>query len=192
VRPHPAGLLEGVPNVSETKNPDSPPPFETFKACDATDYDETVMYPGPATPQDWEGAAAMVEAGLNEGSRVKLLYSRPGMSLTYCWFKSGFPLPLHSHNCECLYFVISGGLRMGTEEFGPGDGFFVGTDVPYSYVPGSEGVELLEFRTADSFNGTPLGKTKAYWEKALANLLAARERWPEQAAPPTGMKVGAD
>jgi hypothetical protein len=176
--------------VNDQERAEAAPPFEIFRAHDATDYDETVMYPGPATDMDWQGAAALVEAGLNEGSRVKLLYSRPGMSLTYCWFKSGFPLPLHSHDCECLYFVITGSLRMGTEEFGPGDGFFVGTDVPYSYVPGENGVELLEFRTADRFNGTPLGKTRAYWEKALTNLLAAKVSWPDQEAPPSGMKVG--
>jgi hypothetical protein len=113
--------------VNDQERAEAAPPFEIFRAHDATDYDETVMYPGPATDMDWQGAAALVEAGLNEGSRVKLLYSRPGMSLTYCWFKSGFPLPLHSHDCECLYFVITGSLRMGTEEFGTGDGFFVGT-----------------------------------------------------------------
>jgi hypothetical protein len=178
--------------MPESKSQDAAPPFAIFKARDARDYDETVMYPGPATDVDWQGAAAMVEAGLNQGSSVKLLYSRPGMSLTYCWFKSGFPLPLHSHNCDCLYFVISGSVRMGTEEVGPGDGFFVGTDVPYSYVPGKDGVELLEFRTSDRFNGTPLGKTETYWAKALANLLAVRDQWPEQKAPPSGMKVGTD
>ena len=36
-----------------------------------------------------------------------------------------------------------------TTRFVPGDGFFVGRDVPYNYRPGPDGVEVLEFRTAD-------------------------------------------
>jgi mannose-6-phosphate isomerase-like protein (cupin superfamily) len=180
------GDLDMVKSASD----ETAPPFEVFKARDATDYDETVMYPGDATEEDKRGAAALVEAGLNEGSRVKLLYRRPGMSLTYCWFKSGFPLPLHSHNADCVYFIVSGTVRMGTEELGPGDGFFVGVDVPYSYVPGKDGAEVLEYRTSSQFNGTPLGKTRAYWDRALADLLAAKVHWPEEAAPPSNMEVG--
>ena len=112
------------------------------------------------------------------------------MSLTYCWFKSGFPLPHHSHSADCLYFVVAGSLKIGSEELGPGDGFFLGADVPYSYVPGPEGVEVLEFRTSDKFDFRMLAKSEAYWDKALDNLLAARGDWPEQAVAPSGMVVG--
>jgi hypothetical protein len=166
------------------------PPFEIFRARDACDYDESVMHSGPTTPVEQEGMAAMMEAGMLEGSHLKLLYKRPGMSLTYVWFKSGFPLPLHSHSADCLYFIVAGSLRIGSEELGPGDGFFLGTDVPYAYVPGDDGVEVLEFRTSDNFDFRSLGKTGAYWEKAVANLLAARDHWPEETAPPSGMEVG--
>ena len=166
------------------------PPFAIFRAKEARDYDENVMHSGPTTAVEQEGMAAMMEAGMLEGSRLKLLYKRPGMSLTYVWFKSGFPLPLHSHSADCLYFIVAGSLRIGTEELGPGDGFFLGTDVPYTYVPGEDGVEVLEFRTSDSFDFQSLGKTGAYWEKAVANLLAVRDHWPEEKAPPSGMEVG--
>jgi hypothetical protein len=167
------------------------PPFEIFRARDASDYSEGgPMHMAQSGEVEMQGLAAMAEAGLIEGSRVKLLHSRPGMSLTYVWFKSGYPLPLHSHDTDCLYFVVAGSLRIGTEVLGPGDGFFLGTDVPYTYVPGDEGVEVLEFRTSNSFDFKSLGKTATYWAKALTNLNSARENWDTETVPPSGMKVG--
>ena len=148
------------------------------------------MEPMPMTQVEQEGAARLYEEGFMDGNKVKLLYSRPGMSLTYCWFKSGFPLPHHSHNADCLYFIVSGSLRMGKEQLGPGDGFFLGVDVPYSYVPGPEGVEVLEFRTKDKFDFRMLANNAAYWEKAMANLKTAHPNWAQETAPPSGMEVG--
>jgi len=166
-------------------------PFEVFRARDAVDYTaDGPMTPVPMTEIETEGATRLSENGFLEGGTVKLLYSRPGMSLTYCWFKSGYPLPHHSHSADCLYFIVSGSLKIGSEVLGPGDGFFLGTDVPYSYVPGDEGVEVLEFRTSDKFDFRMLAKSRNYWDKALANLLAAKPRWPEEKAPPSGMEVG--
>lgn len=169
----------------------SRPPFEIFRARDAVDYAEGgPMAVEPPTEVESAGMARLMEAGMIEGGQVKLLYSRPGMSLTYCWFKSGYPLPLHSHSADCLYFIVSGSLRIGTEELGPGDGFFLGTDVPYAYVPGPDGVEVMEFRTSDKFDFKSLGKSTAYWDKTLANLLAAKGNWAKETAAPSGMKVG--
>jgi hypothetical protein len=166
-------------------------PFEVFRARDAVDYAEDgVMYVTPATEAQQSGMAALQEAGMMEGSAVKLLYARPGMSLTYVWFRSGFPLPLHSHSADCLYFIVAGSLKIGTEELGPGDGFFLGTDVPYTYVPGEKGVEVLEFRTSDHFDFKALAKNPDYWEKAVASLIAEKGKWPAEATPPSGMKVG--
>jgi len=144
----------------------------------------------PMSQAGIDGATRLSENGLLDGSTVKLLYSRPGVSLTYCWFKSGFPLPLHSHSADCLYFIVAGSLKIGSEVLGAGDGFFLGSDVPYSYVPGEEGVEVLEFRTSDSFDIRMLAKGESYWDKALANLLAAKEGWPQETAAPSGLKVG--
>lgn len=170
---------------------DHRPPFEIFRARDARDYAEGgPMETAPLTDAESVGMAALMQNGIIEGGQVKLLYSRPGMSLTYCWFKSGYPLPRHSHSTDCLYFIVSGSLKIGTEELGPGDGFFLGTDVPYAYVPGENGVEVMEFRTSDKFDFKALANSKTYWDKMLANLLAAKAKWPEETAPPSGMKVG--
>jgi hypothetical protein len=167
------------------------PPFEVFRARDAVDYAEGgPMEAMPMTDVESAGMASLMQNGMMEGGTVKLLYSRPGMSLTYCWFKSGYPLPRHSHSTDCLYFIVSGSLKIGTEELGPGDGFFLGTDVPYTYVPGENGVEVMEFRTSDKFDFKALANSHTYWDKQLANLLAAKGKWAEETAPLSGMKVG--
>lgn len=174
-----------------TSPADRPPPFAIFRASNAADYTlDGPMEARPMSEVEQEGSARLRDAGFMDGNRVKLLYSRPGMSLTYAWFKSGFPLPRHSHNADCLYFIVAGSLRLGSEELGPGDGFFLGADVPYSYVPGPQGVKVLEFRTSDRFDFRMLAKSRSYWDQALANLLAMRDRWPEEKVAPSGMQVG--
>ena len=166
-------------------------PFTIFRARDALDDHEAgIMIPAPVGAAEAAGGAKLVEAGVLEGTTVKLLFSRPGLSLTYVWFKSGFPLPRHSHDADCAYFIIAGSLRIGTEELGPGDGFFVGKDVPYTYTPGENGVEVLEVRTANEFDIKLHAGNPAWWDKALENLLANRDSWPDQATPPSGLKVG--
>lgn len=173
------------------ESPDIRPKFETFRGRDAVPYTEAgPMHSEPMTQVELDGSSKLYEEGFMDGNKVRLVYSRPGMSLTYVWFKSGFPLPHHSHDADCVYFIISGSVKMGTEQLGPGDGFFVGTDVPYSYVPGPDGVELLEFRTSNAFDFKMHANNKAYWEKAMANLLSARDHWPEEASTPSGMEVG--
>jgi hypothetical protein len=167
-------------------------PFTIFRARDALDYAEAeCMTPQPLGDSELEWSARLAEAGMLEGSTVKLLFSRPGLSLTYVWFKSGFPLPRHSHDVDCGYFIIAGALRIGTEELGPGDGFFVGKNVPYTYTPGQEGVEVLEIRTANQFDIKLLSSNPAWWEKALSGLMGARAKWPEERPPSGVMKVGA-
>ncbi|MBW8784351.1 MAG: cupin domain-containing protein [Novosphingobium sp.] len=165
-------------------------PFTVFRARNAIDYAEAgVMEGAPLSEAAAKASAELVEAGMLEGSQVKLLFARPGLSLTYVWFKSGYPLPRHSHDADCAYFIIAGSLRVGAEELGPGDGFFVGRDVPYTYTPGERGVEVLEIRTADKFDIKMLANNPAYWAKALGTVNEARSRWWHE-QPPSGMSVG--
>ncbi len=176
--------------MADADKPRFAPPFDIFRAGKAKDYAaDGPMYMDPAGSGSFDDGGALGEAGFGEGSRVKLLYSRPGMSLTHVWFKSGFPLPRHSHNADCLYFIVAGSLRLGSEQLGPGDGFFLGVDVPYTYVPGPDGVEVLEFRTSDHFDFKDLGMTEAWMGKALETLAERRGKWADEAAP-SGMKVG--
>ena len=160
--------------------------FKIYRAAEAPSFSEvSCMETVGLSPAIIDGIQRAGEAGADDANVVKLLFSMPGMSLTYAWFKSGFPLPLHSHNAECLYYIVAGTLRLGTEQLGAGDGFFVGTDVPYTYTPGPQGVEVLEFRTADHFDIRFLGKTEAYWDKTVATLQQRRDVWTSERPPHT-------
>jgi hypothetical protein len=158
--------------------------FAIYRAADAPDFSElSVMEMAGVTPVIQAGIEAAQAEGAAEEDMVKLLFAMPGMSLTYPWFKSGYPLPLHSHNADCPYYIIAGSLKLGTEELGAGDGFFVGSDVPYAYTPGPKGVEVLEFRTADSFDIRFMGKTKAFWDKTAEAVKREKVNWPGQQPP---------
>lgn len=170
--------------TAETAKAEAAPRFAIYRAAEAPDFDElSCMEAVGVTPLIADGIERAAAAGANDGNVVKMLFSMPGMSLTYAWFKSGFPLPLHSHNADCLYYIVAGSLTIGTEQLGAGDGFFVGSDVPYTYKPGPDGVEVLEFRTADHFDIRFLGKTQAFWGKTVDALKSAHPRWAEERRP---------
>jgi hypothetical protein len=147
-----------------------------FSEIDVMDYEGM-------TPQLEETFAQLGEAGIDDGQTVKMLFSAPGFSLTYAWFKSGFPLPRHSHNADCLYYIVAGSLTLGSETLGAGDGFFVPADGAYAYTPGPDGVEVLEFRHAQHFNIKFLAGNPAFWNKALETVRSERAGWGEQQRP---------
>jgi quercetin dioxygenase-like cupin family protein len=158
--------------------------FAIYRGADAPAFSEIdVMDYDGMTPGLEQTFARLGEAGIDEGQTVKLLFSAPGFSLTYAWFKSGFPLPRHSHNADCLYYIVAGALTLGSETLGAGDGFFVPKDAAYSYVPGPDGVEVLEFRQADHFNIKFLAGNPAFWAKALETVTTERPKWRDQPQP---------
>jgi len=175
--------------MSENKRPE----FEIFRAADARDYAEhgDIMPLDDLTPVMVEGLTIFAEAGSARGQQVEMLYSRPGMSLTRVWFKSGYPLPLHTHASDCVYFIIAGSVSMGDEVLGPGDGFFVGSEVPYTYTVGPQGVEVLEFRDTDSFNIRFMAKNRKPWEKAAEQVRRKREEWISEPPPSQRGREGA-
>lgn len=111
------------------------------------------------------------------------LFVGHGMNLSSAWFKSGYPVLLHSHDADCLYYVISGSLKTGTEEIAAGDGFLVPANTPYTYTAGPEGVEVLEFRTAEKFDIRLLARAPKYWETLFGKLAKGRERWADEPRP---------
>ena len=159
--------------------------FAIYRAADAKDYGEhNIQRVDDITPAIAEGLAHyMAGEGAAPGSIVQLLYGAPGFSLTKVWFKSGFPLPLHSHGNDCLYYIVAGSVRVGNEELGPGDGFFVGADVPYTYTTGPQGVEVLEFRNSNELNIRFKSRTKTYWEKAGAKIRERQDSWNNELPP---------
>lgn len=160
------------------------PGFEIFRASEAPALSETShMEIRDVTPELEEGIVKAGEAGDANGQVVKTLFSRPGFSLTYAWFKSGFPLPPHTHNADCLYYIVAGSLKLGTETLGAGDGFFVGADKAYSYTPGPDGVEVLEFRTEEDFDIKFLVKSASNWAKIVDKVSARQTAWAEETPP---------
>jgi len=166
------------------------PRFAIFRSKDArSDAETSLMTYEDFTPAIAEGAQRATEAGANEGAELRALFVAPGFSLVYVWFKSGFPLPRHSHNVDCLYYILGGSLFIGEQELGVGDGFFVGEGVPYTYKPGPAGVELLEFRSADAFNIKVLASNPAFWDRAVEAARSHRSAWATEQRP-TAAKTG--
>lgn len=163
-------------------------PFEIYRGAEALDYGEhqiqELVDPSPAVL----GAFAGFSQHTDHGSVVKLVYARPGYSLTSVWFKSGYPLALHSHSGGCVYYIVAGSIRMGEEHLGPGDGFFVDDDVPYTYETGPEGVEVLEFRATDKLDIRFKATNKASWDKIIARMGARQADWDGERPPSEAAK----
>lgn len=157
--------------MSDTLSGETHPAFAIYRGADARPEDGIpIMRHEPLTAAEADGASRLMQAGIAAGHETRLLFSAAGLSLSYVWFKSAYPLPRHSHDVDCLYHVIGGSLRLGTQVLGKGDGFFVGAGVPYTYTPGPEGVEVLEFRAASAFNIRLHADNPAFWERALRTV----------------------
>ena len=114
------------------------------------------------------------------GQLVKVLFKGDGpegFSLVHARFEPGFRLFRHSHSSDCLYVVIAGEAHMGTRVMGPGDGFFVKAEAPYAYTAGPEGVEVLEFRHATTFDIKIRDKTLEHWKPVIEAIKAHGESW---------------
>ena len=174
-------------NESEQQNETrGSPRFAIYRGADGRDYGEhNIQSMDDITPVMAEGLAHYANAHA-DGQAVKLLYAAPGFSLTYVWFKSGYPLPLHSHSNDCLYHILAGTLKIGKEVLGVGDGFFVAKDVAYTYEVGPEGVEVLEFRKTDKLNIRFRSNDKSVWDKAAAVLAAHSSAWTAEQPPSAG------
>ena len=124
--------------------------------------------------------------GLGESSR--LLFVEPGeigTSLVHVWFKSGYVLPFHSHDTDCLYYVLGGELHIGSRVLRQGDGFFVPADTGYGYQAGPEGVEVLEFRNATRFKLMFKANSDARWNQLVETCRERADIWAEENVPPS-------
>jgi hypothetical protein len=169
------------------ERPETKPGFQIYRNAEAKNFAEfDVMDYVGMTPELGEHLGTLVGAGFGEGQVVKLLFAAPGFSLTYAWFKSGFPLPRHTHSADCLYYIIAGSLQLGSETLGGGDGFFLPAEMAYAYTPGPQGVEVLEFRTAERFDIRFLAANPAFWARALDTVARERPGWADQPRPQDG------
>lgn len=109
-----------------------------------------------------------------------------GFSLVKAWFGPHYVLPRHTHDGDCLYYVLSGSLTLGSQELQAGDGFFVPEGAPYGYEAGTEGVEVLEFRACTSFGMNIPGGQVDRLRKMAAMADEHGDRWAVLRAARTG------
>lgn len=152
--------------------------FTLFRGRDAAAIQDTAIMSHAAMPQVvLDGLERFADAGSRTASLTSVVFAAPGVSLLRVCFKSGFPVILHSHDADCTYYIVAGSARIGTEELGVGDGFFVPANVPYSYTVGSEGIELLEFRSAATFDVNVLARNPKYWDRVSESASARADIW---------------
>ena len=134
-----------------------PEDFDTSAIVDGFDYSPLLADNDEADVRT--KLDGMIRA-INPGVSETLLFSQKGpqgMSLVHVWFGANMPLFRHSHPRfgDCLYYIITGEVRLGSQVLGAGDGVFIPNEMPYKYTAGPEGVQLLEFRAGDGIKGAP-------------------------------------
>jgi hypothetical protein len=159
--------------------------IEWFTDSDGVDLAESgMMTPAAMNPEIRE----QVDLGpLHGGARARVLFQAPGpdgLSLVHAWFGEDFPLPRHTHDADCLYFVLKGELRMGSKVLKAGDGMFIPADRPYTYRAGPGGVEVLEFRSSTAFDMKTLDQDVPKWQAFVTGAALMREAW-DQTRPAT-------
>lgn len=171
------------PNASPRKK------VAIYYGKDAAPLGEDRMPTEGLTPSVLAGVAKlMASAKPGLGERSTVLFSEPGdegMSLVHVWFKSGYMLPAHAHNSDCLYYVLGGELRIGRHVLRKGDGFFIPANKPYAYEAGPEGVEVLEFRNATHFNIVLNEADEERWDRLAANYRERSPSWETEKVPPS-------
>ena len=159
-------------------------PFQFFHWDESVDLvDAKIITMGECTPVQQDGMAKMYGPGAPRGDQTRVLFNIPGFSLLHVWFKKDYPLPLHSHDADCMYYIIAGSLQIGNKTLGPRDGFFIPSGVPYAYTPGPDGVELLEFRHNTHFDFQLHAKGEAFWKRALETMAANGAEWDKAKMP---------
>ncbi len=157
--------------------------IKTFDSAKAVRVDDTPMQRPPELDQ--AARDALPEFRQAGGSITSLLYGNPesedggGMSLVRVRFGANYPLPRHSHSVDCLYYILSGDIHLGSRVLTAGQGFFVAAGAPYGYTAGPGGVEILEFRPTSSYDSqvreSPIG-----WARILGGVRANRDAWAEE------------
>jgi hypothetical protein len=168
----------------------APTKFAIFRRADIPPLTEEQFYAGATTtPEQRDSMDRMLAAGWADGEETRMLYNGPGFALVHAWFKAGYPLPLHSHSADCVYFIIAGSLSLGTEQLQAGDGFFVPANAAYTYTPGPDGVEVLEIRHTAMIDFRILAKGAGWWAKGLERVAEHHDAW--QAARRPGLSPDA-
>lgn len=155
--------------------------LQLFRSESAPMLHETSVMSMPV--MDPDAPEHLMELAMGGGQVVKVLFGDPdaeGLSLVWSWFGPDFVLPRHAHSADCLYYVTKGELHMGRNVLRAGDGFFVPADAPYAYTAGPEGVEILEFRSATTFD-MRITESLERWARIVDGIHEHRDQWAAEA-----------
>ena len=162
-----------------------------YRAKDGVPLQETDFM---STPEMSAGAGAgfggALTAGLGAGGTVDVVVRQDekegGFSLVRLWFKANYPLVRHTHDADCLYYVLSGTAVMGNQTLRTGDSFFVPAGAPYRYNAGPEGVEILEIRHGvEQFNMVIPDEPASRWHAMAEAVEANLDTWQATEESPT-------
>jgi quercetin dioxygenase-like cupin family protein len=164
------------------------PGFTFTRAADAVPHtgrkQRGVDEPGfELHPTILRGMMQMREQADTGGAAALTLFSSPNCHVSYVWFKSGYPLPIHSHDTNCYYLVIAGSMRVGMEVLGKGDGVQIPGGAPYTVTPLDEGVEFLEIRESPDYDTHFRAKSDTYWDRVAETRRARKDIWANETAP---------
>ena len=154
--------------------------LEFFAAADATDLISSGTMTMPELLDPDVTVETIAEWGGSSGHVTKVLYRSEdnGLSLVWSWFGPHFALPRHSHSADCLYYVVRGEARLGNRVVHAGGGFFTPSDAPYAYTAGPDGIEILEFRHATSFD-MKITENAARFAKIIETVREHDQSWAE-------------
>jgi quercetin dioxygenase-like cupin family protein len=92
-----------------------------------------------------------------------------GFSIVRVYLAPNYILPAHTHDVDCLYYVLTGEVLLGKRSIRAGGGFFVPAGKAYGYAAGPEGSEVLELRHATRFDFRETERSPARWAKVRDN-----------------------
>ncbi len=130
----------------------------------------------------------LAQTGAVNGLSAKLLVredkgGHPGFTMLIAYIKPGYIFPRHSHDSDCLYYVQSGTVIMGSKTMTSGDSFLVPKGVIYGYEAGPDGAEVLEIRYGvSSYTSDMPDQSPKYWDSLRK---AFTERGPSWTAAAT-------
>jgi len=162
-----------------------------FRAEEATPIFETDFMTMPQMTDEQKAANGpeiyMSSApGTDVRVAVRQTPEEGGFSILHVWFKGDYPVPRHTHDADCLYYIVSGSAIMGAQTLRTGDGFFIPAGAPYGYTAGPEGVELLEIRHGVAqFDIEILESNAGKWAAMADTIASHRDAWEADAISPT-------
>lgn len=172
-------------NAEAGTGPGNGPRMRVFRASsDADPHDDMMTIVGLDALNDAQ--RALLANDMKGAGSIHCLFrdrDPQGFSLVRAWAKSGFTLPRHSHSADCLYYVLAGEMHLGNVVLRAGDGVYVPRDHVYSFAAGPDGMEMLEFRNAASFDMRLRDNDAAHWARVIEAAERHGPRWPTELPP---------